>query len=77
MPVGTQQWTVASLATGSAALVSLLLAVATSHWIHMKEKCINTHSENISGVTVTLTLNMTLETHAGIWQLCTRTSCKW
>ncbi|WAQ96437.1 CCG7-like protein [Mya arenaria] len=76
MYVGTQQWTVASLATGAAALVTLLLAVATAHWLYMREKCSKTITEHIEGFNYTFVVNFTLISNAGIWQLCTQNDAK-
>ncbi|KAH3740619.1 hypothetical protein DPMN_047326 [Dreissena polymorpha] len=66
MYVKAYRWTVASLATGAAALVSLLLAVATAHWLNMREKCSFVDDE----INVTAVLN--LHTNAGIWKICLR-----
>lgn len=69
MHVGSQHWTVASLATGAAALVSLLLAIATTHWVYTTESCVIPYIvENI-----TILVNFSSFTNFGILQLCTLT----
>lgn len=68
MQVGSQHWTVASLATGAAALVSLLLAFATTHWLYMKEKCKEPYLDFMNN---TEYANLTMYTNVGILQICT------
>jgi len=67
MYVGSQHWTVASLATGAASLVSLLLAVATTHWLYMQENC----AIPVEIGNTTQSVNLTIVTNFGILQLCT------
>ena len=71
---GSQQWTVASLGSGAAALVALLLAVATAHWLHLTERCSSVIDINEN---TSMTFNFTMYSNAGLWQICTRyDNCK-
>ena len=68
MRMTSQRWTVASLASGAASLVCLLLAVATTHWLHLVETCYR--NEVFDGMNMSLWLNFTMWTNVGLWKVC-------
>lgn len=69
MRTGLQQWIVASLSTGAAALVGLLLSFTTTNWLYMIETC----SEIIPYENTTYTINYTMYSNAGLWRICLHT----
>ena len=73
MRMTSQQWTVASLGSGAMALVCLLLAVATTHWLHLTETCYKFTTLPFEGVNISLWANFTMWTNVGLWQLCSIT----
>lgn len=64
--VGMERWMVAQLATGAVSITSLLLAVATTHWLNMKETC--SSPETIDNIT--FMFNDTIISNAGMWKIC-------
>lgn len=65
---GLQQWIVASLSTGAAALVGLLLSFTTTHWLYMKESCTLLFEDEDNN---SIRVNYTMYSNAGLWQVCT------